>query len=199
MDYCNDMNENKEEKKTVYLRGIWGWDDWALLPERDPLWGKPGEHLGYRAPNFLQVVSNKLIKYNGKVPAYKGLSYFFVGASTRPFWCLCFSITKKRKNIFFTVTDLAGRVLISLSAGLFNIPKRKRLSPQALEPLFQKIVQCFLQRRVYNAIVKIKIKARYLYTHIVRLFKDNHIAVRLVYDCIPVPHNGIRSRKQRRL
>lgn len=130
---------------------------------------------------------------------HKGLSFFTIGATTKPYWCLCFNITKKRKNIFFTVSDMSGRVLVSVSAGLFNIPKRKRLSPQALEPLFEKIINCFLLKRVYNVIIRVKVRARYLYNHVVRLFKDNNIVVRLIYDCIPVPHNGIRAKKQRRL
>ena len=122
-----------------------------------------------------------------------------IGPLVSPFYCLVFMITRTRKNIYFSLTDITGKILLTISAGMFKIHRRKRMSPDALEPLFAKVLDSLRELKVSDLIFEIKYKARYMLVHASRFFKANNINLRLVYDRIRIPHNGCRLKKKRRL
>lgn len=130
---------------------------------------------------------------------YSRTLFGLIGPTLIPHWCLLFTMTKKRKNIYFTISDMAGKVLLTVSAGKFNINRKKRFSPHALEPLFQEILNCLKKTRIKNIILVVKFKAKYMYMHTLNFLRKNRISVKLVIEKLPIPHNGIRARKQKRL
>lgn len=94
---------------------------------------------------------------------------------------------------------MVGKVLLTVSAGSLNLHYRKRRSPQALEPLYKKVIACFKKLKVKSVVVVLKIKAGYLYSYAARHFRRNRIRVRAVVDKFKVAHNGIKPRKKKRL
>jgi len=108
-------------------------------------------------------------------------------------------MTKTRKNIYFTISDMVGKVLLTVSAGSFNITRKKRMSPHALEPLYTKVLGCLKKVKIKNVILVMKFRAKYMYLHTLNFFRSHRISVKVIIDRFPVPHNGIRSRKKKRL
>lgn len=117
----------------------------------------------------------------------------------KPHRSLLFTITKTRKNYYFTVSDMVGKVFLTLSAGSLNLHYRKRGSPQALEPIFKKVIACFKKLKVKNVIIIMRNRLYYLYKNMARFFKRNRIRVRAFIDRFKVAHNGIKPRKKKRL
>src|SRR5699024_4119687 len=101
-------------------------------------------------------------------------------------------LTRKRKNIYFSLTDITGKVVLTISAGMFKIHKRKRRSPDALEPLFYKVLECLHELNIKYLILEIRHKIKYMTMFIHRFFKSNKIHIKLAYDKIRIPHNGCR-------
>lgn len=179
---------------TLAIRGLFGFHDLVLLRQTSFL--RKSKNRFY-LPYFSKIYN--LFNNPEKALDYPKIMYGLIGSTLIPHWCLIFTITKKRKNIYFTVTDMAGKVLLTVSAGKFNIHRRKRFSPHALEPLYQQVLNCFRKLKIKNVILVLKFKAKYMHLHTFNFFRKNRIAVKLVIDKLPVPHNGIRARKQKRL
>ena len=176
------------------LRGVFGTFDYALCTQKKFL--NKSENVKY-LPNYAKIYNwfqNPMLANN-----YSKLVYGLVGPSLIPHWCLLFTMTKTKKNIYFTVSDMVGKTVLTVSAGSFNIHKRKRMSPYALEPLYQKVLLCLTKLKVKNVIIVMKFKAKYLYLHTVKFFRTNRISIKMVLDKLPIPHNGIRARKPKRL
>jgi len=176
------------------LRGFFGFQDIVLRSNvNHPT--KIEQH--NILPSFSKIY--ELFLNPSKASLYPRILYGLVGPTLAPHWCLLFTITKKRKNIYFTVSDVAGKVLLTVSAGKYNIHRRKRFSPHALEPMYQSVLNCFKKLKIKNVILIVKFKAKYMYMHTYNFFKKNRINVKLIIEKLPVPHNGIRARKQKRL
>lgn len=94
---------------------------------------------------------------------------------------------------------MVGKILLTISAGSLNLHYRKRRSPQALEPLFKKVIACFKRLKVKSVVIVLKMRAAYLYKFASRHFRRNRIRVRAVVDKFKVAHNGLRPRKKKRL
>lgn len=108
-------------------------------------------------------------------------------------------MTRKRKNMYLTVTDMVGKVLLTLSAGAFQIHYRKRANPRALFPLFLKVIECYQEYEITEAVIVMRFEAVYLYRYAARFFKRNNIEVRAVLDRYLVPHNGMKGKRRKRL
>lgn len=117
----------------------------------------------------------------------------------KPHWTLLFTIARTRKNLYFTVSDMVGKVLLTVSAGSLKLHYRKRSSPQALEPLFKKVIASFKKLKVKSVVIVLKTRAGYLYKFAARHFRRNRIRVRALIDKFKVAHNGIKPRKKKRL
>lgn len=183
---------------TNMLRGLFGLHDLVLLKQKSFLNNTTPFSKNQKYLPYITKIYN-LFQNPEQAALYPKVLFGLVGPTLVPQWCLLFTITKKRKNIYFTVADMAGKVLLTVSAGMFNIHRRKRFSPHALEPLFQKVLGCFKKFKIKNVILILKFKAKYMHLHTFNFFRKNRIFVRMVIDKLPVPHNGIRARKQKRL
>lgn len=177
-------------------RGIWGSNDLVLI--RQPNWKN------FRKPVFDRYLQNFTTIYNWYYQPklaenYKKIVYGLVGPTMKPHRSLLFTITKTRKNYYFTVSDMVGKVFLTLSAGSLNLHYRKRGSPQALEPIFKKVIACFKKLKVKNVIIIMRNRLYYLYKNMARFFKRNRIRVRAFIDRFKVAHNGIKPRKKKRL
>lgn len=158
----------------------------------------------FRRPVFDRYLQNFTTVYNWYYQPklaenYKKIVYALVGPSMRPHRALLFTITKTRKNFYFTVSDMVGKVLLTVSAGSLNVHYRKRGSPQVLEPIFKRVIACFKKLKVKNVILIVRSRVYYLYKYIARFFKRNRIRVRAFIDRFKVAHNGIKPRKKKRL
>lgn len=108
-------------------------------------------------------------------------------------------INKKRKNLFFTLTDLNGSVLCSVTAGKFDIKRRKRMSPQTVELLTKRISTYAKMFRISLVDIILKVKARFMITTLVRTLKFYGFKLLVASEIIPIAHNGCRKKKKRRL
>jgi ribosomal protein S11 len=108
-------------------------------------------------------------------------------------------INRKRRNLVFTLTDLQGKVLASVSSGLFKIQRRKRVSPQATEVIVKKLADCAKFFRITRLSVVIRIRSKFLVSTVIRILKSYKLIIPLLYDRIAIAHNGCRRRKLRRL
>lgn len=110
-----------------------------------------------------------------------------------------FHVNSNRKNLFFTLTDLTGSVLISSSAGTFVSSRRKRRSEQVIELMVKRLSAVAKAYRIESVRLFFKIPTRFFALTIVRTLKSYGIRVAFAVDLVPVAHNGCRKKKARRL
>jgi small subunit ribosomal protein S11 len=106
-----------------------------------------------------------------------------------------FHINGKRKNLFFTLTDLTGAVLGSSSAGTFVSSRRKRRSVQVVELIVRRLSAVAKVYRIENVRLFFKLPTRFFALTVVRTLKSYGIRVSLAVDLVPVAHNGCRKKK----
>ena len=191
------LSELKSEELEITLpklRGLFGIYDYVLLRQFDFNYlNVQKTHLPY----FMQIYN--WFQTPAKASNYNKTVFGLIGPTLTPHWCLVFTMTKTRKNIYFTISDMVGKVLLTVSAGSFNITRKKRMSPHALEPLYTKVLGCLKKVKIKNVILVMKFRAKYMYLHTLNFFRSHRISVKVIIDRFPVPHNGIRSRKKKRL
>lgn len=104
--------------------------------------------------------------------------------------------SRSRSNFFFTLTDLAYKVIISLSTGRVAIkPRKKVLSPYAVELLVPKLLLHIRHYKIKRLCLILKTyAARHTYT-LINLLKKNRVKPYKVLQRAPVAHNGVRPQK----
>jgi ribosomal protein S11 len=110
-----------------------------------------------------------------------------------------FHITVRRRNLFLTATDLTGAVLGAISAKTFAWDRKKRFAPHILELGAGKLVAILKVYRVTSIRLFLKISKKWVAGALARVFKSANIQLTLCMTSLPVPHNGCRRKKLRRL
>jgi ribosomal protein S11 len=105
-------------------------------------------------------------------------------------------------NVFFTLTDIFGNVLLTLSGGNIKTVKKKReaLSYDITVELLTKLVSFIQANKIYHVHLcnRRRIK-HYSLRLILRTFRKNRIRIKSIIDNPLFAHNGCRFRKARRL
>ena len=110
-----------------------------------------------------------------------------------------FHVNRKRRNLFFTLTDLTGAVLSSSSAGTFMKKRKKRMSPQVVELITRKLSAVAKAYRIESVRMFFKIPTKFLALAALKTLRSYGIKVVFAVDLVPVAHNGCRKKKGRRL
>ncbi len=101
-------------------------------------------------------------------------------------------------NTLVTVTDLNGDTLGWASAGLVGFKGPKKATPYAASQVVKKVVEGIVQYGVKEVSVFIKGIGGGR-EGAIRAFNTNGIQVTSVKDVTPIPHNGCRAPKRRRV
>jgi ribosomal protein S11 len=128
----------------------------------------------------------------------KGVFDFYFGPMSEK-RIAAFYVSKKRRNLFLTATDLTGAVLGSISAKSFVSDRKKRFADHIIALLIKKIVFIFKAYRVESVRLFLRISKSRFIRAVMNALRSSGIKLVLAQDLIPTPHNGCRRKKVRRL
>lgn len=112
---------------------------------------------------------------------------------------LALHLRRKRRNFFFTLTDMTGAVIASISAASCIKRRAKRKSVQVFELMAKKLLPYIKSHRVENLSLFIRLRKKFLVLAAVRMLKSAGVNVSFVITLVPRVHNGMRKKKTRRL
>ncbi len=101
-------------------------------------------------------------------------------------------------NTLVTITDLNGDVLGWASAGMVGFKGPKKATPYAAGQVVKKVVEAVLPYGIKEVSVNIKGIGGGR-EGAIRAFHINGIQVQSIKDVTPIPHNGCRPPKRRRV
>ncbi len=101
-------------------------------------------------------------------------------------------------NTIVSVTDLEGNVLGWASAGMVGFKGPKKATPYAASMIVKKIMEGIAAVGIQEVTVYIKGIGQGR-EGAIRAFHANNVAVNGINDVTPIPHNGCRPRKRRRV
>lgn len=110
-----------------------------------------------------------------------------------------FHVSKKRRNLFLTITDLTGAVLNSISAKSLVADRKKRFADHILVMIVKKLAVTLKAYRVESVRLFLRISKTRFIRILTNALRLNGIKLTLVQDLVPVSHNGCRRKKVRRL
>lgn len=101
-------------------------------------------------------------------------------------------------NTIVTVTDLSGQVVSSSSAGTYGFKGRRRGTPFAAQTVAENTMQAVVDQGMQRGDVLIK-GAGSGRDAALRAILRSGIRLNLIRDITPLPHNGCRPPKKRRV
>lgn len=101
-------------------------------------------------------------------------------------------------NTIVTVTDIQGQVISSSSAGACGFKGAKKNTPFAAQTAAENAIRLLVEQGLKQAEVMISGPGRGRDTAL-RAIRNSGITLSLVRDVTPLPHNGCRSPKTRRV
>ncbi len=112
-------------------------------------------------------------------------------------------IKSTNNNLFITLTDFNGNVLISKHSGLLNFESNKRTTPYVAGQLFKSLMKSFNKLKIEVKLYIIQIigaenisLSRNILYKIKELKIKNVLCIQLRYKKV---HNGIRLQKKKRI
>jgi ribosomal protein S11 len=108
-------------------------------------------------------------------------------------------INQKRRNLFFTVTDLTGSVIGAISAKPFAANRKKRTAPHIIELLMRRLLNVLKAYRVNVIRLFLKVAHKRILKPVQFALRGSGLSVPYAMDLLPVAHNGCRAKKVRRL
>lgn len=128
---------------------------------------------------------------------YKSRRFYFGPTANQRMAVL--HIKKKQKNLYLTVTDLLGCVIRSISAKIVMQDRKKRFAPHVVE-LATRVLGVYLRTyRISSVRILSKFPRTYLLRSVGRALRGFGVTATLIMDLTPIPHNGCRKKKLRRL
>jgi len=101
-------------------------------------------------------------------------------------------------NIIITVNNSYGTVITSVSAGQLGFKGGKKSTPYAAKMTTQQAAQKALEFGIKRTRLLIN-GPGYGRDNVIRAIKDANISIDLIRDVTPIPHNGCRPPKKRRV
>jgi len=101
-------------------------------------------------------------------------------------------------NTIISVTEPNGEVICWESAGSIGYKGSRKSTPFAAQKAAERIADKALKMGVREAEVRVKGPGAGRESAI-RSLAANGIKIRVIEDCTPIPHNGCRPRKRRRV
>ncbi len=101
-------------------------------------------------------------------------------------------------NTIISVTEPNGEVICWDSAGTIGYKGSRKSTPFAAQKAAERVADKALKLGVREAEVKVKGPGAGRESAI-RSLAANGIKIRVIEDCTPIPHNGCRPRKRRRV
>ena len=101
-------------------------------------------------------------------------------------------------NTIVTVTDIQGQVISSSSAGASGFKGAKKRTPFAAQIAAENAIRLLIDQGLRQAEVMISGPGRGRDTAL-RAIRNSGILLSLVRDVTPLPHNGCRSPRMRRV
>jgi len=110
-----------------------------------------------------------------------------------------FHVNRKRRNLFFTITDLTGAVVGSISTKLFVKDRKKRTAPHIIELGVKQLVLLLKAYRIFAIRLFFKISKSFVNYAVIRALRALDVKLTFSLSMVPVAHNGCRKKKRRRL
>lgn len=101
-------------------------------------------------------------------------------------------------NTMVTVTDTSGQVIAWDSAGTFGYKGSRKGTPFAAQRAADRVADKLRKMGVHELEVRVKGPGSGRESAI-RALSQSGIDIKVIQDCTPLPHNGCRSRKRRRV
>lgn len=108
-------------------------------------------------------------------------------------------INQKRRNLFFTITDLTGSVISAVSAKPYAPNRKKRMAPHIIELLIGKLITVLRAYRVSSLRLFLKVSHKRILKPVQYALRGTGFSIPYMMDLLPVAHNGCRTKKVRRL
>lgn len=108
-------------------------------------------------------------------------------------------IARRKRNMFFTLTDLTGGVVRTIPSSNFATSRKKRFQKQVLDLMFNKLTLLIRRFRINFIELISRVKTRFVVKACVRAVLSTRCKVTFVYFNMVRPFNGCRKKKPRRL
>jgi len=107
-------------------------------------------------------------------------------------------VTATFNNTLVTITDLAGNTLYWGSSGLVGFKGARKATPYAATTAVEVVARKALERGMREVEVYIKGPGAGRDAAL-RALKTVGLSISLIADITPIPHNGVRPKKKRRV
>lgn len=124
---------------------------------------------------------------------YKGKKLYQFSVGVR-----CY-INKTQNNVFVTLTDLEGNVIIQLSGGNIGMKGPRRSTPNAAELVGRRMGARMLSLGHRRCIMVVKGPFDNIVKSVIRGLKVHRVRIMEMQQGKGVSHNGIRPRRPRRM
>jgi len=101
-------------------------------------------------------------------------------------------------NTIVTVTDTSGQVIAWDSAGTFGYKGSRKSTPFAAQRAADKVADKLRKMGVHELVIRVSGPGSGRESAI-RALSQSGIDIKVIEDVTPLPHNGCRSRKRRRV
>lgn len=107
-------------------------------------------------------------------------------------------VTATFNNTVVTVTDESGKVLLSGSAGKSGFRGTRKATPFAATTAVERVAKAAREAGLYQVAVFVKGPGPGRDAAL-RAIKASGLSMSLIADTTPIPHNGVRPKKRRRV
>ncbi|AFP84364.1 30S ribosomal protein S11 [Candidatus Carsonella ruddii] len=107
-------------------------------------------------------------------------------------------ISSTFNNTISTLTDIYGNTIVWYSSGILGYKGPKKSTSLAAQLISEKLTVSILKKNI--KVVDVYIKGLGLGKEItLRIINNSGILIRSITDITPIPHNGCRKKKRRRV
>jgi small subunit ribosomal protein S11 len=101
-------------------------------------------------------------------------------------------------NVLFTVTDLTGKTLLTYSSGAAQYKSHQKTNPTAVTMTGYHLGKKAILKQITNVTVIFK-GAKKGRKDVLTGIYNSGVSIKKIMDLTPIPHNGCRRQKQRRV
>lgn len=107
-------------------------------------------------------------------------------------------VNHKRRNLFFTITDLTGAVIAAISAKPFAPNRKKRTAPHIINLLVRRLIAILRAYRVTAVRLVFRASHKRILKPVQYSLRGSGFFVPYMTDLVPLAHNGCRAKKVKR-
>jgi ribosomal protein S11 len=108
-------------------------------------------------------------------------------------------IRSNSKTLFFTLLDSTGRVLATLTPGMFSLKGPDRITTVSIDAMGKRAALKIKQFGYNSIVLMLQMRNNFLITTLVKVLTRSGVKISRIEEDLLVAHNGCRTKKIRRV